>query len=181
MTCDEFENRILADRENQLSADERAAAEKHLAACACCQTLARQFQQLDAALTIKMKAPGLSADFNQRLAKRIQAEPILLSEAQRAERKRQMQMEFATGLAQLNRHAWSPDGLLAGLGYVLPVALAGWFAWQLLPRLASSLNPSYLSAGGQNVLFALVAAVVFLAIGLAAAFPQRARNLWPAS
>jgi hypothetical protein len=60
------------------------------------------------------------------------------------------------------------------------VALAGWFAWQLLPRLASGLKPSLLNGSGQSVLFALVAAVVFLAIGLAAAFPQRVRRLWPA-
>jgi len=181
MTCDEFEKRILTDPENQLAACERAAAEEHLAACASCQALARQFQQLDAALTIQVKAPALSANFDQRLAKRIQAGTVVLSEAQRAERKRQLQVEFAHGLAQLNRHAWLPDGLLAGLGYALPVALAGWFAWQLLPRLAGFLNPSFLSRDNQNVLFALVAAVVFLAVGLIAAFPQRVRSLWPAS
>ena len=139
MNCDEFENRILADPENQLSAAERSAAEKHLATCAVCRTFARQLQQLEAALTSKVKAPGLSADFSQRLAKRIQAGTLVLSEAQRAERKRQMQIEFATGQAQLSRRAWSRDGLLAGLSYALPVALAGWLAWQLLPRLANSL------------------------------------------
>jgi hypothetical protein len=181
MNCDEYENRILADPESPLSADETAAAQNHLIACPRCQTLARQFQQLDAALTLKVKAPALPVDFSQRLAKRIQAETRVLSEAQRADRKRQMQMEFATGLAQLNHRAWSPQGLLAGLNYALPVALAGWFAWQLLPRLASGLKPSLLNGSGQSVLFALVAAVVFLAIGLAAAFPQRVRRLWSAS
>lgn len=180
MNCDEYENRILADPGRQLAVEENAAAEEHLAACASCQALARQFQQLDATLTIKMKAPALSADFNRRLAKRIQAGTAVLTEAQRAERKRQLQMEFATGLEQLNHRAWSPDGLLAGLSYGLPMALAGWFAWQLLPRLARYVDPSLLNGSGQSLRFALVAAVCFLAIGLAAAFPQRVRNFWPA-
>ena len=180
MTCDEFENRILADPENRFPADERAAAEKHLAACASCQTLARQLRQLDAALTINVRVSGLSANFNQRLAKRIQAETKVLSEAERAERKRQLQLEFAHGLAHLDRRVWWPEGLLAGLSYTLPVALVGWSAWQFLPRLTGFLSPSFLGGGGQNVLFALVAALVFLAMGLATAFPQRVRSLWPA-
>jgi len=181
MTCDEFENRILANPENPLPADERATAEKHLAVCANCQTLVRQLQQLDAALTIKIKVPQLPADFDQRLAKRIQAGTRVFSEAERTERKRQMQLEFANGLVQLNRRLWSPEGWLAGLSFTLTVALAGWLVGLLLPRLINYLNPSLLNGVGQGALFALVAALVFLAMGLAAAFPQRVRNLWPAS
>src|SRR5512141_2809812 len=98
MTCDEFENRFLAGFETELSADERAAGEQHLAACAACQTLARQLHQLDAALALKLKAPALPADFNQRLAKRIHAMTPVLSAAQRAERKRQLQAEYEVAL-----------------------------------------------------------------------------------
>lgn len=181
MNCDEYENRILADPGMQWSAEENAAAEKHLAGCASCQALVRQWQRLDAALTLKVKGPRLSADFNQRLANRIKAETTVLTETQKAERKRQMQREFVIGLAQLNHRRWSPDGWLAGLSYALPAALAGWFAWRLLPHLASFLDPALPNGVGQNVLFALTAGLVFLAIGLAAAFPQRVRNLWPAS
>jgi anti-sigma factor RsiW len=180
MNCDEYENRILADLGSALSVEESVAAQNHLIACTHCQTLARQFQQLDAALTNNLRVSGVSADFNQQLAKRIQAHTKVLTEAQRMERKRQLQLEFTTGLVHLNRRVWSPEGLLAGLSYPLPVALLGWLAWQFLPRWTSFLNPSFLGGGGQNILFALVAALVFLAMGLAAAFPQRVRSLWPA-
>ncbi len=179
MNCDEYENRILADPERPISAEESAAAEKHLAVCTACQARVRQFQQLDATLMIKLRAPVLSADFNQRLAKRIQTEVKVLSAAERAERKRQLQLEFATGLAQLHHRPWSQAGLVAGLSYALPLAMAGWFAWLLLPRLVSTLAPALVPGLAWNILFASVAAMVFLAIGLAAAFPRRVRNLWP--
>jgi anti-sigma factor RsiW len=180
MTCDEYESRFLAGPEDQLPADERAAGEKHLTTCAACQTLVRQLQQLDAALTLKVKAPALSAGFNERLSERIQAEPAVLPQAQRAERKRQLQAEYEAGLAKLGRYALPPGRLLEGLRYAVPVALAGWLAWQFMPGLAQLLAECGLSSPSQNLLLASAAAVVFVAIGLAAAFPRRLRQLLPA-
>ena len=181
MTCDEFENRILAGQENELPADQRAAVEKHLAGCASCQTFARQLQRLDAALTIKLKAPELSATFKQRLAKRIQAGPAVLPQAQRAERKRQLLAEYETGLVKLGRRTLPQGMLLEGLRYAVPVALAGWLAWQLMPGLAQLLAARGLSGSGQNLLLASAAALLFLAIGLTATFPRRFRQFWPAN
>lgn len=178
MTCDEFENRFLARQENQVSADERAAGEKHLAACAACQALARHLQQLDAALTIKVKAPALSGDFNQRLSKRIQAETTVLSETQRAERKGQLQAEYDAGLEQLRRTSLRLTGLLEGPRYVVLAALAGGFVWQFRPGLTNLLAAQGLSSSGQTLLLATAAGVVFLAIGLTTAFPRPFRQLW---
>ena len=178
MTCDEFENRFLAGQENQLSAHERAAGEKHLADCAACQTLARQLQQLDAALTIKVKAPVMSADFNRQLAKRIQSETTVLSETQRAERKDQLQAEYEAGLEQLRRTSLRLTGLPDGPRYVVLAALAGGFVWQFRPGLTNLLAAQGLSSSGQTLLLASAAGVVFLAIGLTAAFPRPFRQLW---
>lgn len=180
MACDEYESRFLTGPENQLPTHERAAGEKHLATCAACQTLVRQLHLLDAALTIKIKAPALSVDFNARLSKRIQAGPTAFPQAQRAERKRQLQAEYEAGLAKLGRDALPPDRLLEGLRYAVPVALAGWLAWQFMPGLAELLATRGLSSPSQNLLLASVAAVAFVAIGLTAAFPRRLRQLLPA-
>jgi len=181
MTCDEFENRFLACQENQLSADERAAGEKHLASCAACQALARQLQQLDVALTIRVQAPALSADFNARLSKRIQAGTTVLSEAQRAERKRQLQAEYEAGREELRRTSLRLTGLLEGLRYVALAALAGGLVWQFRPELLNLLAAQGLSGAGQTLWLATAAGAVFLAIGLIAAFPRTSRQLWSLS
>jgi anti-sigma factor RsiW len=178
MTCDEFENRFLAGQENELSAHERAALEKHLTDCAACRTLARQLQRLDAALTIKIKAPELSANFQQRLAARIQAGPAVLPQAQREERKRQLLAEYEAGLAKLGRRPLPPGVLLEGLRYAFPVALAGWLAWQFMPGLVPLLASRGLSGSGQNLLLASAAALLFLAIGLAATYQRKFQQLW---
>lgn len=178
MTCDQFENQFLADPEYPLSASERAAGESHLAGCAACQTLARQLQQLDAALTSKVKAPAISADFNQRLARRIQAEVTILSEAQRSERKRQLQAEYEAGLQQFRHARLRLTDLLDGLPHVVFAVLAGWLAWKFSPGLINLLSAQALVGFNQNLLLAAAAGVVFLATGLTAAFPRLFRQFW---
>lgn len=178
MTCDEFENQFLAGPENLLSADQLTAGERHLADCAACRTLARQLQQLDAALTNSVKRPTLSADFNQRLTRRIQAAASVLSEAERAERKRQLQAEYEAGLTQFRRASLRLSDLLDGLPYLALAALAGWLIWQFLPGLMNLLAAQGLTGFSQNLVLATVAGVMFLAVGLAAAFPRSFRQLW---
>ena len=178
MTCDQFENQFLADPEAQLSPSERAAGESHRAGCAACQTLARQLQQLDAALTIKVKAPAVSSDFNQRLARRIQIESPMLSEAQLSERKRQLQAEYETGLQQFRHAPLRLTHLLDALPHVVFAALAGWLAWKFSPGMINLLAAQGLAGFSQNLLLAAVAGGVFLATGLAAAFSRPFRQLW---
>ena len=178
MTCDEFENRFLAGQESPLTTAERAAGEKHLADCAGCQTLTRELQQLDAALTATVKAPVLSADFNRRLATRIHAATPALSEAQLAERRRHIQAEYEAGREQLRRSSRLEAGLLDGLPYIALAALGGWLVWQFRPGWLNLLAAQGLSGAGQTFFLAAVAGAVFLAIGLTAAFPQAFRRLW---
>ena len=181
MTCDEFENRFLACPENELSADQRAAGEKHLADCSACQTLARQLQQLDLALTLKVQAPVLHADFNHRLAKRIQAEMTVLPEAQRLERKRQLEAEYEAGLDQLRRTSLRLTGSQEGLRYVGLAALVGVIVWQFTPRVLNLLAAQGLSSANQTLMLAATAGAVFLAIGLTVAFRQTPRRHWSLS
>src|SRR5271168_2553546 len=103
MSCEEIENRILDYQENQLPPAQRQEIEAHLATCPGCRTFGRQLQQLDGALSAGVKVPAISVDFDRRLRERIEAAPAALSEAQRTERKRQLQAEFEAGMARLGR------------------------------------------------------------------------------
>lgn len=181
MTCNEFETRFLVGEESPAPTAERAPGEAHLADCAGCQALTRQLLELDAALADKVKTPVLSADFNQRLAKRIQIEAPGLSAAQQAERRQQLQAEYEAGREQLRRSSQLEASLLERLPYVALAALAGWLAWQFTPGWLNLLAAQGLSGAGQTLLLAAVAGAVFLTIGLAAAFPRTFRQLWSLS
>lgn len=179
MPCEEFENRISDYLENQLPAADRARVAAHLADCANCRAFARQLEQLDAQLSRTVKAPTLPASFKTRLQERIQT-TVVLSEAQRAERKRQLQAEYEAGLARLNRFSLPPRKLLEGLGYAGVIALASGLAWLFLPHLANLLAGPRLSSSNQSLLLSLVASAFFVALGLAEAFPRRMRRIWSA-
>jgi anti-sigma factor RsiW len=177
MSCQEIESLILDYQENQLTPARWQAVETHLAGCAGCQAFARHLQQLDAALSRGVKVPALSADFDRRLWERIQSAPAALSEAQRAERKRQLQAEFDAGMAQLVRGSFAWHSFLRHLTLPLLAAVAGCLAWWLTPQLAALLKGSGPGGLGQNLLAWLVASAVFLAIGLAGAFPRPWKTL----
>src|SRR5450432_3263380 len=125
MACEEFENQISDYLENQLPPADRARVAAHLAGCADCRAFAQQLEQLDAQLLRAVKTRALSADFKARLQQRVQM-TVVLSEAERAERKRQLQAEYEAGLARLNRFTLPPRKLLEVLGYAGMFALAGW-------------------------------------------------------
>ena len=177
MTCNEFENRFLAGLENELSPDERKAGESHLTECTACQVLSRQLEQLDVALTLKFKAPGMSVDFSERLAKRIQASARVLSAAQREKRKRELQTEYEAGLERCRQSSLGLTGIREGLPYVVLAVLAGWLAWEFTPRLVQLPTAQGLGETSQTLLLAGVAGLVFLVIGLAALFPRQLRQL----
>ncbi|MGA2751512.1 MAG: hypothetical protein ABSG59_22325 [Verrucomicrobiota bacterium] len=178
MTCEEMEIRILQCLDNQSPAGERLAVERHLAGCARCQAFERQLQQLDAALKRTVKSPALSPDFSARLRQRIQTEAALLSETQRAERKRQLQAEFEADLTQLRRKTLNPTSLLNCLGWAALGGLAGWLLLELAPASAHFAAEHGLDRFGQNAVFSWTITAVCLLIGLSVAFPRQLKRLW---
>jgi anti-sigma factor RsiW len=173
MSCQEIENKILDYRENQLQPAERRAVEGHLAGCARCRAFDQDLQELDAALSRGIKLPAFSPDFDGRLRERIQAAPPMLSETERAERKRQLQAEFDAGMVRLARAEFALHRLLNHLVRPLLLALAGCLVWRLTPPLMVLLGVSGLSDRGRNLLSWMLMSAVFLAVGLAEAYPQR--------
>jgi anti-sigma factor RsiW len=177
MSCQEIENRILDYQENQLPPAQREEVETHLAGCAGCRAFVRRLQQLDAALSASVKVPALSADFDCRLRERIQAAPAVLSEAQRAERKRQLQAEFEAGMARIRRGSFALRSLLNHLTRPALVIVAAWLAWLFTLQLTAHLNAQSLGGLDPNLLPWLAAGAVFLAFGLAEAFPRQWKTL----
>ncbi len=173
MSCQEIENKILDYQENHLSPAQREEVETHLAGCAGWRAFARQLQQLDAALSASVKVPPLSADFDRRLRERIQAAPAVLSEAQRAERQRQLQTEFEAGMARIGRGAFAWGSLLNHLTWPVLAVVAAWFVWLFTSQLTACLNAQNLGGLDPNLLPWLAVSAIFLAIGLAQAFPRQ--------
>jgi len=177
MCCEDVEIKILDYQENRLSPAEREAVAAHLAGCAGCRTLARQLQQLDAALVEQMEVPVLSAGFDRRLRERIQSLPADLLAAQRAERQRQLQAEFESGLVRLRREMFSRRHLLNLLIRPALAVLAGWLAWVFTSPFTAHLNAQSLGGVAPSLLPWLAASMVFLAVGLGDWFARRGNAL----
>jgi hypothetical protein len=134
---------------------------------------ARHLQQLDAALSVRVKVPALSAGFDRRLQERIQAAPAALSEAERAERKRQLQAEFEAGLARIQRRSFALANLLNHLTWPMLGVVAGWLAWRFTLQLTARLDAQTLGGLDPNLLPWFAAGIVCLAVGLAEVFPRQ--------
>jgi hypothetical protein len=173
MLCQEIEKRILDYQENQLSPAEREAVENHLAGCAHCRAFDQDLRELDATLSRGVRLPAFSPDFDRRLRERIQAAPAALSEFERTERKHQLQAEFDAGMARLARAEFAFNRLRNHLGRPVLLALTGCLVWWLTPRLMILLGVSGLSDRDRNLLSWMLMSAVFLAVGLAEAFPRR--------
>lgn len=74
MNCARMESRILPYLDGRLKEDERAEAEKHLAACAVCRLRVNEFRSLSGLLDELPKIEP-SAAFDLRMQARIAAEP----------------------------------------------------------------------------------------------------------
>jgi anti-sigma factor RsiW len=172
MLCQEIENRILDYQENRLPPAEREEVETHLAGCAGCRIFARQLQQLDAALSASVKVPALSAGFDQRLREQIQAASAVLSEAQRAERKRQLQAEFEAGIARIVRGTFALGSLRNHLTWPVLAAVAAWLIWRFTPQLTAHLSAQSLGGLDPNLLPWLAVSAVLLAVVMAETFPR---------
>jgi anti-sigma factor RsiW len=170
MLCEIIEDRMLDYQEDQLSAAQRAEVETHLGGCPACREFARQLQQLDAALAARVKIPVLSAGFDRRLRERIQAAPVALSEAQRAERKRQLQAEFEAGAARIVRGSFTFGTLLNHLAWPALAAVAGWLAWLFTAQWTARLPAQSPNGLDPDTIPWLVASAVFMAVGLAQTF-----------
>lgn len=168
MLCHDSEN-ILVDYHEGLLLPERARElELHLANCAECRDFSEELRRLDATLSGTIKAPALSEDFAQRLNRRIQlASP--LTDLAIAERKRQLQAEFESGVAQLGRGSWLLGSLLECLAWPTLITASAGLAWWLTARF----SPSTLAGINAKLLVAAMGSAVFAAIGLAQAFPRR--------
>ncbi len=177
MSCNEIESRILDYQENQLSPAQREQVETHLAGCANCRTFARRLQELDATLSTAVKVPVLSSGFDRQLWERLEAAPAAWSEAQRAARKRQLEVEFEAGAAQIARRSFALGNLLNHLMWPVVAIVAGWVAWRLTAGLTAHLNPEVLDGLAPTLLPWLAASAVFLGVGLAEAFPRQRRFL----
>lgn len=178
MLCEEIENEILDCQENRLSPARREEVETHLAGCASCRTFARRLQQLDVKLSGRIKIPALSADFDRRLRERIQATSASMSEAKRAERKRQLQAEFEAGMTRIARGSFEPGRLLEHLTRAAFAAVVGWLAWHFTAQLMAHFNAAQ-SVGAliPNLVPWLAASAVFLAVGLIEAFSRQSKFL----
>jgi anti-sigma factor RsiW len=178
MLCEEIENRILDFQENQLSAAQRAEVESHLAGCANCRLLAQRLHRLDATLRANVKVPALSADFEQRLWERVEAAPSALSEAQRAERKRQLEAEFEAGVARLHHGAFASGGLWQYLASPAVAALAGGIAWACARQWTIHFNPASVAGIPANLIPWLAASGIILVAGLVEILPRRWKIIW---
>ncbi|HEX3717266.1 MAG TPA: zf-HC2 domain-containing protein [Verrucomicrobiae bacterium] len=174
MSCEETELRILEHQENQLSPALREKMETHLADCASCRMFARQLQRLDAALSAGIQTPVLSANFDQRLAERIGVGSRILSEAERAERKRALQAEFEAGQARLGRGLFGLDGLMRHLIWPALAVVFGWLAWQLTLDLTTHITAQSLGGLDPRLLPWLTASTVCLAVGLVELYREAA-------
>lgn len=177
MACEQFEPHILDYLENQLPPGERARVAAHLAACADCRAFARQLRELDTRLTRTLKVPTLSPSFNAELRRRIQITHVM-SEAEIAERKRQLQAEYEAGLARITVFPRLPRKYFELLGIAAMLGLAGWLTWLMWPRSAMEAGISGLSAASQHLLVLTAVSVVPVAIGLLLAFPARYGQSW---
>jgi anti-sigma factor RsiW len=169
MSCLEIERKILDYQENRLPAAQRQEVEAHLSGCSECRQFARQLQELDAALSLGIKSPALSTDFDRRLRQKIQALP---TEAQRTERRRQLQIEFDAGMARLRRGVFELGNLLDHLGWPVTAALGAWLVWRITPQVTARLHLRSLGDVDPNLVPWLVAGAVLAAVALAKAFPR---------
>jgi anti-sigma factor RsiW len=177
MPCEPFEDQLLEYVENQLPAAERALVETHLAGCAKCRAFAQQLQYLDAQLTHTLKAPRLSPAFQSKLRQRIQAARIM-SPAEIARRKRELQFEYQAGLQRLSLFPQWPRRFLDLLGLAAMLGLAGWLACLIVPPTAIEAGISGLSAANQHLLLLTAVGLVPVVIGLLLAFPVRRGQSW---
>jgi anti-sigma factor RsiW len=177
MLCEEIENQILEYVEGSLPAAQHEEVEAHLVHCADCRAFATHLKDLDTALSASIRIPDLSSNFDQRLEERICGEPGLLTESERAERKRMLEAEFEAGMTRIRRTPFTLDDLLGTLVWPLVAVVAGWLAWEVTPYLAPHASAQQFAGLTPGMLPWLAASAVFLVIAVIETFAQRWKSL----
>ncbi len=164
----EHEERLLQYLDGQLPAAEARALEAHLARCAECQTLCRQWQQIESPLVRVLGRPRLSPDFNARLRRRVLAESEAGATAggRRESQDSTSQPRPAWSGARLY-HSWPLwFRLLDGFGCVAAAAMGGYYLFRLaLPWLPASSPEGVAFLNSPAFALALAAAAAALLVG----------------
>ena len=180
MACNTFEFQVAEYVENALPPADRAQVEAHLATCPACRQFARELRELDAAFTAQVRVPQLATDFAAQLQQRLQAQPVLLTEAQKAERKRQYQAEYEAGMAELKKHPF--NWLVAGLNSLQYVAIAAgvtllaWLFWQFTPVVIDTYQAYFVNKPAQAFGYSLGLSALVVVGGVLCAFAGRVRR-----
>jgi anti-sigma factor RsiW len=122
------EDRLLQYLDGQILAPEARAIEARLAVCTECQTLRRQWEQLDERLARTLAQPRLSPDFAKHVRQRVAAEAEPGAASSRVREK--------AGVAPQSHQPWIEDrrrgtrvlwlGLLDSIGYGAAAAVGGY-------------------------------------------------------
>ena len=164
MDCADYESEIAAWLDGRLPPTNADGVARHVAGCPICGAFARSLRELDAALARRVQLRPLSSDFNGRLRARIEAEAPGDTEVRRTELKRQLQAEYDTTLARMQRRFRSFTSVLDALGLGLLSAGALTAAVLHAPKLVQAM-PADLQArlGTPMVVGAALGTLVVLA------------------
>lgn len=159
----ELEARLFEYLDGELAPSETEALAAHLAACAQCQALAHQWQQLDLELSTKLSSPSLSADFATDLWRRVEATARSAVPSSPSQQGVGAPAEWGTDWAQYRKTVLRKQ-LPAALDYIGYGGLAA-IGSCLFFRLASAL----LKTSGPSLAVTLQQSLTPIALGTAAA------------
>jgi anti-sigma factor RsiW len=134
----EHEQLLLDHLDGHLPTAQNRAVAEHLAGCAQCAALARQWKTLDADLRAHFGSHALSSNFAERLWRKIDTEPIAAAQAAAALQPRSVEAEWSVSWAgQKRQFFWTHlPSVLDNIGYGFVVGLAALLAWRTLPQLS---------------------------------------------
>jgi anti-sigma factor RsiW len=163
------EERLLQYLDGQLPEPEARATEAHLAVCPECQTLRRQWAQLDEKLARTLAQPRLSPDFASRLRQRVAVERQASVAGVRTPESVSQQQQWRQPWPDHRGH-WRSGlwlRLLDGLGYGVAAAVGGYWLYHLtVAWLPASVGASAAFLRSPAFLSSLVAAGAALLVGL---------------
>jgi anti-sigma factor RsiW len=175
MVCKQFETWIFDYVDNRLGPPARAEMEAHLAGCATCRVAWNQVNRLDEELASRLSVLPLPIDFAAKLEARLASEAT--DERDRLETERRFQREFEECLLGLRRAALDWPLLAATSGAALLIGVVGGLIWLFTPHVLAALAGPGLPIALQRLAFVVLASVVFVLVGLSAAFPRPFQRL----
>ncbi|MHB8523433.1 MAG: anti-sigma factor family protein [Limisphaerales bacterium] len=141
MNCADFEERILDYLDHALPAADRHLVETHVATCAACRRWWDEQQQLDARLAAALRRPTLSADFKQRVLRRVETAVALDTPRLREQMRTMLESEYAAKRLALRKSLFNLPNLLDMVAGAVVAAVGGVLLYHLAGNLqAASLN-----------------------------------------